>query len=142
MYKKFEIIPFVLGIIFLIISICFFVTGINTHNEYKVIKNDIIEIEAQITKITVLKDSDGMDSYSALVTYHYDGDTYENRTWKSSSNENKYHIGQVVDININPNDPSSPYNYDGNFGSFIFFDILFLAIGIGMIIFSFKMVNW
>ena len=79
---------------------------------------------ASMQVISVLEDSDGQVSYTACVTYVYDGKLYRDKGWKGMS-KGEYGIGRKVDILINPDKPNMPYIYSGNIsghlGGSIFF---------------------
>lgn len=132
MLKKFEPTSLVLGILVIICAIVFFFHGLATHKEYLRIKDNLISIPAVVSKISVHEDTDGRDSYYTCVTYEYEYEEYRHVLWKSG----KYDIGQKVNITINPDAPSKPYNYSGNLVEYIVGTAVLLAIAYGMIAFS------
>lgn len=130
-------IPFILAIVFFIISIMTIIKGNEDNEEYQVIKDDLVEVSATVSKISVLKDLDGQDRYTALVTYYYDNQQYRNVGWKDIS-KGEYFVGQQVRITINPAEPNIPYIYSGDTKDSVTSAIVFAVIGCIMVFISFK----
>lgn len=130
--------PFVLGILCFVVSVVFVVDGVERQQEYQIVKDNLISIPATISSISVLEDSDGQDSYTACVTYVYDGKSYRDKGWKGMS-KGEYGIGQEVEILINPDKPNMPYTYSGNILGHLGGSAFFVVIGSGLIILSFRL---
>ena len=134
--KKAEPIAFVIGILLLICAIILTVLGARSYREHQSIQDQLITIPAVVSKISVLEDSDGMDSYTACVTYTYGSEIYQDRSWEGMQ-RGEYMVGEAVTITLNPDAPEKPYLYSGSFMGHFGGGIVFFLLGAGVTALSF-----
>ena len=109
-------------ILFTLFSVILMIWGISGIVTYK----NAVQVEAVITEIKEITDSDYTENYSNYVTYTYDGQEYSNI--HAFDTVNKQEIGKKVLVYVNRNNPGKLASDEGGLplgiGIFFFIGVL------------------
>lgn len=109
-------------ILFTLFSIILMIWGISGIVTYK----NAVQVEAVITEIKEITDSDYTENYSNYVTYTYNGEEYSNV--HAFDTVNKVEIGKKVQVYVNCNNPNKLASDEGGvplgIGIFFFIGVL------------------